>query len=232
MSMPSCSSLAQYNRWEAEGLATSSNLYTAATEGSYVCILLSPCVLHKSPITSHEIILTFTFQLDSSEVWKQEIACSLPNTYQSHSMTVNAGNHSTPSYSPVETLQKQPGPSFDRPIDIRQARYVHPSKKGRTRYGRPINLEPIAFCLIGSCEEGVLASDAFDAFRQAAIQLEGADYVVFKEGHATNITMHILVRLSSAAAASARIDNSMTYSALPYSICVLLSGPTARPGRP
>lgn len=52
------------------------------------------------------------------------------------------------------------------------------------------------FCLSGSGEEGVLASDAFDGpFRHSTLHLEGADDVVFRADHARNITMHILVRI-------------------------------------
>lgn len=104
--------------------------------------------------------------------------------------------HLTSSCSLVEAPHDQPGPPASRIIQIPQVRYVHPSKRGRTRYGRPIDLEPIIFCLSGSGEEGVLASDAFDGpFRHSTLHLEGADDVVLRADHARNITMHILVRI-------------------------------------
>lgn len=93
--------------------------------------------------------------------------------------------HLTSSYPLVEAPHDQPGPPASRIIQIPQVRYVHPSKRGRTRYGRPIDLEPIIFCLSGSGEEGVLASDAFDGpFRHSTLHLEGADDVVFRADHA------------------------------------------------
>lgn len=165
----------------------------------------------------------------------QAFPWGMANMGQSSHVSVHgeqADNHLTSSYSLVETPYDQPAPPSNRIIQIPQVRYVHPSKKGRTRYGRPIDLEPIIFCLGGSGEEGILASDAFDGFRQSTLHLEGADDVVFRADHARNITMHILVRISFFSALSIPVcpsEDSDARCTLFFSM--IISGPNAHHGK-
>lgn len=75
-------------------------------------------------------------------------------------------------------------------VMIPQELYEHPSKKGRTRYGRPASPDCISFRLLGLEVNGVFLRHALDGFKN--MPLIGAhDSVLQDDG--VNVTLHILV---------------------------------------
>lgn len=199
--MPSCFSMDYFCGWKSNGLTVNADTRVASAEYVNVCLSSHPTFVNDT---------YFFLQLGSfgmgmqASLWRTAHKDQPASSNESAVVEYEAA-HLAPSYPPNTHLSPSyfpVGPSDNRPhtfsnilMDIPQARYMHPSKKGRTRYGRPIDLPPILFFQSGSRKEGIVAQHAFEGFNHTFLKLEDADGVVFKAEHAANITMHILVRI-------------------------------------
>lgn len=80
-------------------------------------------------------------------------------------------------------------------ITIEQRTYVHPTKKGVTRYGQKANsiFDSISFRIIGENNDGISLQAALGKYRN--MKLVGAEDLVLQE-HGVNVILHILVRIT------------------------------------
>lgn len=81
-----------------------------------------------------------------------------------------------------------------------QARYVHPSARGRTRFGRAsnVNRDMVSFRMNGSPQDGIPLKLASMNFVGTAMGLVEADELVLLDpGIGVNVTLHVLVSLIS-----------------------------------
>lgn len=94
-----------------------------------------------------------------------------------------------------QTAYLRSGRGNSQTIIIQQRTYVHPTKKGVTRYGRKPDsgFDSITFRIIGEDNDGITLQAALGKCHD--LKLVGAEELVLQQ-HGVNVILHILVSLA------------------------------------